>query len=69
MPALLFGNAVNAAEFGNGFQLLFAGQVVSDVVEVNLSPFFGLRVFDEDGDGNRGSCALSENVVFFFAKM
>ena len=62
-----FGNAVDAAEFGDGFQLLFAGQVVADVVEVNPPLFFGLRVFDKDGDGNRGACALSENVVFFFA--
>ena len=36
-------------------------------MEVNPSLFFGLRVFDKDGDGNRGACALSENVVFLLA--
>ena len=36
-------------------------------MEVNLPLLFRLRVFDEDGNGNRGARALSENVVFFFA--
>ena len=67
-PALLFGNAADASEFGNGFQLLFAGQVVADVVEVNLSPFFGLRVFDKYGNSNRRTAAWAENFAALFAR-
>ena len=36
-------------------------------MEVNPPLFFGLRVFDKDGDGNWGAGTLSENVVFLLA--
>ena len=36
-------------------------------MEVNPPLLFGLRIFDKDGDGNRSTCALSENVVFLLA--
>ena len=57
LPAVLGGDAVDAAEFGDGFQLLFAGEVIADVVVVDLPLFRRLRVFDEDGYGDRRAAA------------
>ena len=67
LPAVLGGDAVDAAELRYGRQFFFAGEIVADVVVVDLSLFPRLRFFDEDGYGNRGAGALSEYVVFFLA--
>ena len=67
LPTVLGGDAVDAAKFGDGRQFFFAGEVVADIVVIDLPLFPRLRVFDEDGDGDRGAGALSEYVVFFLA--
>ena len=57
LPAVLGGDAVNTAEFRYGRQFFFAGEVVADVVVVDLPLFPRLRVFDEDGYGDRRAAA------------
>ena len=57
LPAVLGGDAVDAAELRYGRQFFFAGKVVTDVVVVDLPLFPRLRVFDEDGYGDRRAAA------------
>ena len=65
------GNSLDcrdASELRDLGKLFFPGQVVADVVKMNLPFLCGGRVFDEKGNGDWGAAAGAENFATFFTR-
>ena len=64
---MLPGNGADAAEVFDDVQLFFAGEVVADVVVMQLGAPLVARALDEQGDGDGGAATRAEDFPAFFA--
>src|ERR1017187_4291169 len=66
-PAPRLSDSVDAAETANSFQLVFAAQIVAYVVKSNLPLLLGVRMFNQQSNGNWGAAATTKNLPAFLS--
>ena len=63
LPAALLGDAMDTAKLADDVEFVFPAMIITDVVKINFALHFGVGVFHQHSNCNRGAAALTTNTL------